>query len=155
MSKIKVPDIEHSTYINVSPDRVYESVTTGKGWDGWFTQGTTVDPKPGGEIRLQWRNFGAGRWTMEDGGPVLEAKPNREFSFQWFPAGHSTTVTLTLDSLGSGTFVKLVEKGYALNEEDLAILVGCAVGWGEALTLLKFYLERGLTYGEVPSGTNL
>jgi hypothetical protein len=30
-------------------------------------------------------------------------------------------------------------------------LIGCATGWGEALTLLKFYLEHGLTYGAVPA----
>ena len=26
----------------------------------------------------------------------------------------------------------------------------CATGWGEALALLKFYLEHGVVYGEVP-----
>ena len=30
----------------------------------------------------------------------------------------------------------------------------CAAGWGEALTLLKFYLEHGVTYGEVPPATD-
>ncbi len=29
-------------------------------------------------------------------------------------------------------------------------LLSYACGWGEALTLLKFYLEYGITYGDVP-----
>jgi uncharacterized protein YndB with AHSA1/START domain len=146
----RVPDIEHIVYIHASPERVYKILTTGAGWDAWFTQGTTVDPGPGGQIRLRWQNFGAGHWTMEDGGPVLEAVPNRKFVFQWSPASTPTTVTITLEQQGPGTLVRLVESGYKLTDSDLAALVNCATGWGEALTLLKFYLEHGLTYGEVP-----
>ena len=151
MNNIEIPNIEHSTYIDVSPDRVYQALTTGSGWDQWFTSSAFVDPKPGGEIRFRWKDFGASRATFEDGGPVLEAEPNRRFSFQWSPAGHPTTVTFDLEILGKGTLVKLVEHGYRANKEDLVALIECSVGWGEALTLLKFYLEHGITYGTVPS----
>ena len=34
--------------------------------------------------------------------------------------------------------------------DDVEAALGCAAGWGEALTLLKFYLESGTKYGEVP-----
>ena len=148
--EFRAPDIEHATYIDVSPDRVYETLTTAEGWDAWFTQGTTVDPKPGGKIQLRWKNFGAGRWTTEDGGRVVAADRGTQFAFEWAPAGHPTTVSITLRALGSGTLVKLVETGYLMTEDDIAVFPGSAVGWGEALTLLKFYLEHGLTYGEVP-----
>ncbi len=50
--------------------------------------------------------------------------------------------------MGEGTLVELVETGYIL--DDVNDLVGCAVGWGEAMTLLKFYLEKNITYGIVP-----
>lgn len=148
--KITVPNIEHSTYINVVPEKVYRTLTTGKGWDAWFTSGTTVEAKAGGSIRLRWKNFGAGRWTMEDGGPVLEAVPNQRFVFQWSPGGEPTTVAITLGKLGPGTLVTLKESGYKLDARNLEALVGCSTGWGEALTLLKFYLEHGVTYGVVP-----
>lgn len=151
MNDIEIPNIEHSTYIDVSPDRVYRILTTGSGWDQWFTKGTFVDPKRGGEIRFRWKEFGASCWTLEDGGPVLEVEPDRRFSFQWNPAGHPTTVTFDLEILGKGTLVKLIEHGYRANKEDLVAMIGCSVGWGEALTLLKFYLEHGITYGTVPS----
>lgn len=145
-----VPPIELVTYINVVPARVYEALTTGAGWDAWFTQGTTIDPRPGGKIHLRWQNFGAGRWTAEDGGPVLEALPSQRFVFQWSPSGEPTTVAFTLNPLGTGTFVHLVEQGYKQTTSSLQACLGCATGWGEALTLLKFYLEHGITYGTVP-----
>ena len=67
------------------------------------------------------------------------------------PRGAVETVAFTLEPLGSGTLVKLTESGYSASERDAKAHVGCAVGWGEALTLLKFYLEHGLIYGHVPS----
>jgi uncharacterized protein YndB with AHSA1/START domain len=145
-----LPEIEHLVYIGVAPRQVYETLTTGEGWDGWFTDGTEVNAAPEGQIRLRWRDFGAGHWTTEDGGPVLDALPDERFVFQWSPGERPTTVSFTLEPLGPGTLVKLTESGYSASERDARAHVGCAVGWGEALTLLKFYLEHGLTYGRVP-----
>jgi uncharacterized protein YndB with AHSA1/START domain len=142
--------IHHSTYIETPVSRVYETLTTSTGWDAWFTQGATVDLRPGGEIHFRWDNFGAGRCTTEDGGPVVDFESNTTFSFQWSPAGHPTTVTFNLESLGPGTLITLTETGYGSNVEDINTALACAVGWGEALTLLKFYLEHATTYGAVP-----
>lgn len=147
---LKVPEVEQLTYINVPPERVYQTLTTGEGWDAWFTDGTTVDPKPGGTIRFRWKNFGAGRWTIEDGGPVLAVEPNRKFVFQWHSGSVPTTISVELEKRGPGTFLRLTESGYPPTPEDLKTCVGSAAGWGEAMTLLKFYLEHGVTYGEAP-----
>ena len=145
-----LPDIVHSTYIAVAPDEVYKTLTSGEAWDAWFTEGATVDARKGGSIQFRWKDFGAERWTTEDGGPVLQAIPNSKFSFQWSPGQNPTTVCITLHAQGPGTLVKLVESGYSCEDQDLKVFVGCATGWGEALTLLKFYLEHGVTYGSVP-----
>lgn len=146
----EVPSIRHATYIKSAPERVYQTLTTSEGWDAWFTQGTSIDPRPNGKIILRWKDFAAEHWTMEDGGPVLAAEPNRKFVFQWSPGKAPTTVTILLKQLGEGTRVELTESGYT-TEDDPVTLVNCAAGWGEALTLLKFYLEHGITYGQVPS----
>jgi uncharacterized protein YndB with AHSA1/START domain len=145
-----MPDIEHSTYIAVLPETVFDAITTGAGWDAWFTDGTTVDPVPGGHITLRWRDFGAGRWTTEDGGPVIDVEPSKRFVFQWSPGSKPTTVSFGLEPRGPGTIVRLRETGYSTTDEDVEACIGCAVGWGEALTLLKFFLEHGATYGAVP-----
>ncbi len=146
----RLPDIKHKTFINASPDVVYERLSTGKGWDSWFTQGTSIEPRPGGSIRLRWESFGVERFTCEDGGGVLEAKPGKLLVFQWCPGTRPTTVSLSLRPLGKGTLLTLIESGYSDTEPDLAALIGCAVGWGEALTLLKVAIEHGIVYGDVP-----
>jgi uncharacterized protein YndB with AHSA1/START domain len=147
---LKVPRIEHTTYIAVPVERVYETLTAASGWDAWFTQGTSLSAEIGGELTLRWVEFGAGQWTTEDGGPVVDIEPNKRFAFQWHPAGHPTTVSFDLEPRGTGTNVTVREDGYLASSSDLETLVGCSVGWGEALTLLKFYLEHGLKYGAVP-----
>lgn len=144
-------DIQHRTFINVSPSKVYETLTTGEGWDAWFTQGTTVDARPGGTIHFRFKNSGPDHITLEDGGRVLEASPDRKFVYQWTPGESTTTISFVLTELEKGTLVTLTESGYTRSELDLKTYGDCATGWGEALTLLKFYLEYGVTYGSVPS----
>jgi hypothetical protein len=41
-----------------------------------------------------------------------------------------------------GTLLILEEHGYTA--KDIKSCISCAVGWGEAMTLLKVYLEHGL-----------
>ncbi len=144
-----VPNVEHVTYIDAPIERVYETLTTADGWDSSFTDGTTLDSTPGGRIRFRWVNFGADRVTVEDGGPVLEIEKNRKFVFQWRPGETTTTVSFELDKLGAGTLVRLQDSGYSI--DDVETVIGCAVGWGEALMLLKFWLESGVRYGDVPA----
>ena len=151
--KTALPSIRLSTYVGASPRRVYETLATGSGWDAWFTQGADVDTRQGGSIRLRWEGFGAGGYAGQDGGAVLEAEPPRRFVFQWQPGDSVTTVAIDLLPRGAGTVVHLEEWGHTDSPGDLAALVDCAAGWGEALTLLKFHLEYGVTYGEVPEAT--
>ncbi|GAA0371701.1 SRPBCC family protein [Bacillus horti] len=145
--------IEHKTYIHVHPSKVYETLTTGKGWDAWFTQGTAVDARKGGRIHFRFKDFGPEHITMEDGGAVLESDLNERSVFQWTPGDSTTTVSFTLTEVEEGTMVNVTEIGYTTSERDLAAYSDCSVGWGEALTLLKFYLEHGITYGQVPRHT--
>ena len=59
-----------------------------------------------------------------------------------------TTVAIDLTEMpgGEGTAVRLIETGYPDTPGGLAALLNCAAGWGEALTLLKFWLEHGVRY---------
>jgi uncharacterized protein YndB with AHSA1/START domain len=91
--------------------------------------------------------LGPAHTNAEDGGPIIEALPNQRFVFQWQPGESPSTVAFELEPRGAGTVVYVTESGYS----SWIGLIGCATGWGEALTLLKFYLEYGLTYGAVPA----
>jgi uncharacterized protein YndB with AHSA1/START domain len=145
-----IPDLEikHSTFIHSDPLSIYEALTTSTGLDSWFTNGSTVNAIPGGEIHFHWQNWGPDHITTDDGGPVLEAEPPTHFVFQWHPdrSDDATTVEINIEAAEGGTIVTLREHGYAATPSALKAMINCATGWGEALTLLKFYLEYGLHY---------
>jgi uncharacterized protein YndB with AHSA1/START domain len=147
---MELPPIHYRTYIDASPEMVYGALTSAEAWNAWFTQGMEIDARPGGSILFRWQDFEVEHYTGESGGPVLEAECPRRFVFQWTPGDSTTTIEFTLDPLGPGTVVMVRESGHTTSRADLEALVECAAGWGEALTLLKMYLEHGLTYGQVP-----
>jgi uncharacterized protein YndB with AHSA1/START domain len=147
---MKLPPIKHQTFINAPPEAVYECLTTSDGWNAWFTSECEIDARAAGKIHLRWNNFGPNGITIEDGGPVLSATPNTELSFKWSPGDSQTTVQFSIEPRGAGSVVRVNESGHTTSQADLAALIECAAGWGEALTLLKFYLEHKITYGPIP-----
>jgi hypothetical protein len=72
----------------------------------------------------------------------------RCFVFQWFPdlPDYATTVEINFVPAEGGTIIRLHEYGYADTASGRTALISCAAGWGEALTLLKIYMEHGLHY---------
>lgn len=148
MPTILPDEIRHATLVRAPIERVYDALATPAGLDGWFTVGATVDARPGGTIVFRWKEWGVWRYTGEDGGPVLEAARPSRFVFRWRPdpAGEPTTVEVTFESRADGTVVRLREHGYQDTPTGRKKLLECASGWGEALTLMKFYVERGMRY---------
>jgi uncharacterized protein YndB with AHSA1/START domain len=165
-----LPPIYWKVYIDCCVDRVYRALTTAEGWDEWFTKGADFDAREGGTILMRWADavglqhrvtlWSAAHAELEVGGPVIAVDPNRRFAFRWCTAGHPTTVDLRLEGRGAGTVVTVTEDGYTAEDLSATGVLGqmecrspyamCASGWGEALALLKFHLERGATYGSVP-----
>jgi len=58
----------------------------------------------------------------------------------------TTTVEIDFAKIEEGTAVRLIEYGYEDSPEGVKNLIERASGWGQALTLLKFYVEYGLKY---------
>jgi uncharacterized protein YndB with AHSA1/START domain len=141
-------EIKHAVFIRAGRERVYDALTTAAGLDGWFTTGAFVEARPRGEIRFRWKDWGPDHITAEDGGPVLEAQRPERFIFQWHPdnPSYATTVEINFESCDEGTIVQLREYGYQETSPGRRALLDCATGWGEALTLLKFYVEHGIHY---------
>ena len=141
-------EIRHATWIRAAREIVYAAFTTAEGLDGWFTHGAAVDARPGGEIRFRWEDWGPEHFYGEDRGPVLEARPPERFVFQWHPDGaaYATTVEVDFEPSVGGTTIRLREYGYQDTPSGRKAFAECAAGWGEALTLLKFYVEHGLRY---------
>jgi uncharacterized protein YndB with AHSA1/START domain len=141
-------EIRCATLVRAAPERVYDALASAQGLDGWFTTGARVDARPGGQIVFRWKDWGPDRITAEDGGRVLEARRPERFVFQWSPdsPSYATTVELNFQPAAEGTIVRIREHGYQDTPSGRQALLGCASGWGEALTLMKFYVEHGLRY---------
>jgi len=119
MREYEMPDIldqeiKHATFIRATPERVFDTLTTVEGWNSWFTAGTKMDPRPGGEILFKWVDFGADRRTFEERRQVLEAKRPERFVFQWRPDSpeYPTTVENEFEPRENGTVIRLREYGY-------------------------------------------
>ena len=53
---------------------------------------------------------------------------------------------MVITPVDDGSIVTLRETGYPDTDIAKQVMLGVATGWGEALTLLKFYLEHGVRY---------
>jgi uncharacterized protein YndB with AHSA1/START domain len=142
-------EIRHATFVRAPRERVFAVLATAEGLDGWFTTGAEVDLRAGGTIHWRWTDWGPDRVTAEDPAPILEVRPPERLVFQWHPQGpeHPTTVELDFEEAEGGTVVRVLERGYLDTPRGRAGFADCACGWGEALTLVKFYVEHGLRYG--------
>ena len=144
MTEIIQEPIVQRTFIKAAPEKVYDTITSSAGWDAFFTSGMEVDPKPGGRIVFRWKDWGPDRYTLDAPGRVTEAARPKRFVFEWGRV--PTTITFELTPLGDGTLVHLTERGYKNTPEGRRNMLECACGWGEAVTLLKFWLEQGVVY---------
>ncbi len=138
--------ITQRTFVAAPPDDVYDTITSAKNWDSFFTTGMELEPRPGGACSFSWKDWGPNRYTLKVPGVVLEADRPGLFAFQWGRPGKETTIRMELTAVEGGTVITLSEDGYRDTAEDRGMIVECASGWGEALTLLKFYMEHGITY---------
>ena len=135
-----------ATFVRAPRERVYDALTQAEHLDAWFTTGAEVDARPGGTMRWRWVDWGPDRVTEEDWGPVLEATRPERYVFRWQNELGGTTVEVDFADHADGTVIRLREHGYPDTPAGWAGFSDCSTGWGEALTLLKFYVEHGLRY---------
>lgn len=146
MAKALDVKIKQRTFIAATPDKVYDTITSAKEWDMFFTTGMELEPHAGGKCIFSWKDWGPDKYTLTVPGNVLEAKKPNLFVFMWGAEDSATTIRIELAEHTNGTIVTLTEDGYMDTQKGRAMILECASGWGEAITLLKFYMERGLVY---------
>jgi uncharacterized protein YndB with AHSA1/START domain len=97
---------------------------------------------------FRWENWGVERFAGEMAGEVVEARPAQRFSFRWpvDSGGYMTTVVVDFETHPDGTVVRLVEGIYEDGEVGTQDMMNRASGWAQALTLMKFWVEHGVTY---------
>ena len=148
VTKIAI-EVTHTEFIKAPRERVYDAFATADGLDGWFTRGSRVDARPGGEIYFRWADWGPEKnINMDATGRVIEAKRPERFVYEWpgDEKGTFTTVEIILEEREGGTLLRLREYGFLDTDGGRKHMVGNASGWGEALTLVKIWLEHGIHY---------
>ena len=141
-------EIKQKTLVRADPERVYDAFATAEGLDGWFTVGAEVEARQGGQIVFRWKDWGQDKFCGEEICPIEEAERGKRLVFQWRPDSpdYYTTIELDFQPVEEGTIVRLREYGYQDTPSGRAALMECATGWGEALTLAKFFVEHNLRY---------
>ncbi len=141
-------NIKQTTYIAAPIEKVYDTIASADGWNAFFNTGMELDPKPGGKMVWRWKNWGPDFYTNDAEAEVVKADRPDLIAFMWYPVGkdNPTTIEFKLTAKHGGTVVELTESGYPDTEAARAMILECASGWGEALTLLKFYIEHGIVY---------
>ena len=108
------PDrIERTVTLTSAPSDVWRALTTADGLSAWFGERATIDLRPGGAATMTF----AGGMTVEMRIERVE-KPTA-FAYTWrlpdLPENdpRRTYVEFTLEPVGDGTLLRVVETGFA------------------------------------------
>jgi uncharacterized protein YndB with AHSA1/START domain len=138
------PDrIERSVELAHSPAKVWAALTSAEGLSEWFGDKATIDLRPGGAAQM---TFGSG--LIVDMRVERVEEPS-VFGFTWrlpdLPEDdpRRTYVEFTLEPVGTGTRLRVVESGFAQLPDDThrTTYNSHAEGWASELGELASYLD--------------
>lgn len=140
-------EVRFDTIVRAEPERVFDAIATAEGLDGWFTSGTTLEEKAGGVLVFRWKDWGVEKFTGEIVGNVVDLRRPHQFVFRWpvDSGGYMTTVRIDVESDAEGAVVRLVEGVFEDGEVGTQDMLNRASGWAQALTLMKVWVEHGVT----------
>jgi uncharacterized protein YndB with AHSA1/START domain len=138
--------VEHATLIRAPRERVFDAFATARGLNEWFTTDTRITDDA--HIEFRWKEWGPQKFTGADGGPIVGNRRPERFVFLWSHHGSKwrSMVELNFTEFPDGTLVKLKESGFPDTKAGRAIALTNASRWGQALTIAKFWLERGVRF---------
>jgi uncharacterized protein YndB with AHSA1/START domain len=138
------PDrIERTMEVAHPPAAVWAALTTADGLSAWFGNEATIDLRPGGSARMSWDNG----FTVDM--RVERVEEPEVFGFTWQVYGlpkddpRRTYVEFTLEPVGPGTRLTVVESGFAQLPPDVYAEAydGNTKGWASELGELVSYLD--------------
>src|SRR3984957_12088614 len=138
------PDrIERVIEIARPPARVWAALTTAEGLSGWFGNQATIELRPGGSAQMTWTAGHLADMRVE------RVEEPTVFGFTWHIAGlpdddpRRTYVEFTLEPVGAGTRLTVVESGFAQLTGDAHRTAhdGNTQGWASELGELADYLD--------------
>jgi uncharacterized protein YndB with AHSA1/START domain len=138
------PDrIERTVEVAHPPGKVWAALTTAEGLGAWFGNEATIDLRPGGSAQMTWT--GGHKADMR----IERVDEPTVFAFTWHIYGlpeddpRRTYVEFTLEPVGAGTRLTVIETGFAQLPEDAyrTAYDGNTRGWASELGELVDYLD--------------
>jgi uncharacterized protein YndB with AHSA1/START domain len=138
------PDrIERTVEIAHLPHKVWSALTTAEGLGTWFGNQASVDLRPGGSAKVTWDSGDKADLRIE------RVEEPTVFGFTWRIYGlpeadpRRTYVEFTLEPVGAGTRLTVVESGFAQLSEGAyrEAYGGNTEGWTKELAELVEYLD--------------
>jgi len=138
------PDrIERTMEVAHPPGQVWAALTTAEGLAAWFGHEATIDLRPGGSAQLKWSDGHVADMRVE------RVEEPSVFGYTWnlegLPEGdpRRTYVEFTLEPLGAGTRLRVIETGFAQLPEDAhrTLYDSHTQGWASELDEMVDYLD--------------
>ena len=138
------PDrIERTVEIAHPPAKVWAALTTAEGISAWFGTEAAIDLRPGGSARVKGESGRTYHMRVE------RVEEPTAFGLTWPIYGQAeddprrTYVEFTLEPVGAGTRLTVVESGFAQLPEDAhrTAYDGNTRGWASKLGELAGYLD--------------
>jgi uncharacterized protein YndB with AHSA1/START domain len=125
------------------PAKVWAAITTAEGLASWFGNTAEIDLRPGGDMRMTWNEGFAADMRVE------RVEEPTVFGYTWPINGlpdddpRRTYVEFTLEPVGTGTRLTVVETGFAQLSDELhkEAFEGNVGGWKSELGELVEYLD--------------
>jgi uncharacterized protein YndB with AHSA1/START domain len=137
--------VRRTIHINAPIDRVWAAVTQADHLAQWFPQRAQLASVGVGATGLfEWDDYGSLPVLVE------AADPPHSISYRWgnnnpqattLDPAHSTVFTFTLDEVGAGTALTVVETGFETLADPQGSLESNRGGWNWELDELVTYLE--------------
>ncbi len=138
------PDqIKRTVDVAHPPAKVWAALTTAEGLGAWFGNQATIDLRPGGSAQMTWDSGDKAEMRVE------RVEEPKVFGYTWhiygLPEGdpRRTYVEFTLEPVGTGTRLTVVESGFAQLPDDAygTAYKGNTEGWAQELGELVTYLD--------------
>jgi len=131
--------IDMRVAIKAPPKRVFAAFIEKELLEAWFVLRAEVDPRPGGAFAFYWKEVGVT-------GHALEVDPPNRLvlEFDERPVADGVTVsTISVTADVGGASLHFRQVGFGDGPEWDALYDGMSVGWVDAFSDLKFFLETG------------
>ena len=138
------PDrIERVVELTQPREKVWAALTTAEGLGAWFGNTAAIDLRPGGAASMSWDSGDKASMRVE------RVEEPAVFGFTWHIYGlpeddpRRTYVEFTLEPVGTGTRLTVVESGFSQLPDDAhrAAFDGNTRGWKSELDELIAYLN--------------